>query len=236
MARYLRQLAEQAITPTTALRSATAAAFPPEPAFPLDPADATTASVPSMERPGDADAVALAPPSLRTIAAAPDSEPRSPAERRSHDPITATSSASNGRPPAAGEPAPAPATARASNRPAAARNASQNTTERLRPAETTDRPAPAEAAAAPSSRTSSPAVGATLVPGSPTVRREPSSAAPHRPRLESATAAAPDIHIHIGRIELTAATPPVAAKRTAGTGTRPMTLDAYLRQRGRKTP
>jgi len=63
-------------------------------------------------------------------------------------------------------------------------------------------------------------------------RRQPEAGQPGR----SASASAPEIHIHIGRVELTAlqATP---AKSTArSVGKKPMSLDDYLRQRdGRRT-
>lgn len=45
-------------------------------------------------------------------------------------------------------------------------------------------------------------------------------------------AAAPEVHIHIGRVELTANTPaPAAAKRPAASERRPLSLDDYLQQR-----
>jgi len=48
---------------------------------------------------------------------------------------------------------------------------------------------------------------------------------------------APDVHIHIGRVELTAVTAPAAARRmSAPQARKPMSLDEYLQQRRRKTP
>lgn len=45
-------------------------------------------------------------------------------------------------------------------------------------------------------------------------------------------AAAPDVHVHIGRVELTALTPPAAPRReSAATTKKPMSLDEYLRRR-----
>ncbi len=48
--------------------------------------------------------------------------------------------------------------------------------------------------------------------------------------------AAPEVHIHIGRIELTAMTAPTVRKRESAGGKKPMSLDEYLQQRGRKMP
>ena len=46
------------------------------------------------------------------------------------------------------------------------------------------------------------------------------------------SAAVPDVHIHIGRLELTALTAPPAARRERTTGGhKPMSLDEYLRRR-----
>jgi hypothetical protein len=76
--------------------------------------------------------------------------------------------------------------------------------------------------------------------GAVTRRRDPATAtAPSAgPRL-SAREATPDVHIHIGRIELTAVTPPAAAPaRPPGTAVpRAMSLDEYLHRRrgGRPT-
>lgn len=41
----------------------------------------------------------------------------------------------------------------------------------------------------------------------------------------------PDVHIHIGRVELTALTPPAPARRESN-AKKPMSLDEYLRRRG----
>lgn len=59
------------------------------------------------------------------------------------------------------------------------------------------------------------------------------------PDLEPRTApmeidSAPEVHIHIGRIELTAVTQPAQGKREAAVARKPMSLDEYLRQRGSK--
>ena len=47
----------------------------------------------------------------------------------------------------------------------------------------------------------------------------------------------PDVQIHIGRIELTAVTPPASSTpRAVSEAKKPMSLDDYLRERRRKTP
>ena len=51
------------------------------------------------------------------------------------------------------------------------------------------------------------------------------------PRVAAAEAPQPDVHIHIGRIELTAV-PERAPSRPARTSKKPMTLDEYLQGRG----
>ncbi len=49
--------------------------------------------------------------------------------------------------------------------------------------------------------------------------------------------AAPDVHIHINRIELTALTAPTPTRRGSGSQPhKPMSLDEYLQQRKRRTP
>jgi hypothetical protein len=55
-----------------------------------------------------------------------------------------------------------------------------------------------------------------------------------RERRAEILAPAPDVHIHIGRVELTALAPPVASRReTASAARKPMSLDEYLRKRNR---
>jgi hypothetical protein len=57
--------------------------------------------------------------------------------------------------------------------------------------------------------------------------------APQPSRLEAAAPA--DVHIHIGRVELTAVAPAAPAGRgAAATVRKPMSLEEYLRQRGRR--
>jgi hypothetical protein len=55
------------------------------------------------------------------------------------------------------------------------------------------------------------------------------------PRADNAAAPAPDVHIHIGRVELTALMPPAAPRREpTATAKKPMSLDEYLRRRDGK--
>ena len=57
--------------------------------------------------------------------------------------------------------------------------------------------------------------------------------APQPSRFEAAAPA--DVHIHIGRVELTATAPAVPARRgAAATARKPMSLEEYLSQRGRR--
>ncbi|THI91945.1 MAG: hypothetical protein CAF41_000495 [Nitrospira sp. CG24A] len=48
--------------------------------------------------------------------------------------------------------------------------------------------------------------------------------------------AAPEVHIHIGRIELTAVTPPPASKRESAATKKPMSLEEYLQRQSRRAP
>jgi hypothetical protein len=56
-----------------------------------------------------------------------------------------------------------------------------------------------------------------------------------RPRRGEPSEVAPDVHIHIGRVELTALTPP-ARREPASMAKKPMSLDDYLRRRNGGTP
>ncbi len=74
------------------------------------------------------------------------------------------------------------------------------------------------------------------------LRPAPPAIRPQRPPSQSEfapsqrrTAPAPEVHIHIGRIELTAVPPPAAPRRESASGKKPMSLDEYL-QRRRKAP
>lgn len=51
------------------------------------------------------------------------------------------------------------------------------------------------------------------------------------PNRKSVATSAPDVHIHIGRIELTAAPSPSTPKRESAPAKKPMSLDEYLQQR-----
>jgi hypothetical protein len=233
MARYLRQLAEQAIRPPNALRSAAAAAFAPEPPAPADEADPVATPALATE-PRTAEAWVLNPRSLPTVAVWPDSPSKSPDPRPAA--TAAITAASNPLAPVVDDHAPAAMTARAPAQPAVARSAAAISNRRAASVESGDRPAHGEQAARASSEPSSPPAGTTLTPAPRPARENQARLVATRARAEPAAAQPPDIHIHIGRIELTAAAPAAAAKRTAAPGARPMTLDAYLRQRGRKAP
>lgn len=233
MARYLRQLAEQAIRPANALRSAATAAFAPEPAAQADEADpVVTPTLATDAR--SAEAGVLNPGSLRTVAVSPGSPSKSPDAGPAA--AAAITAASKHPAPVVDDHAPAAMTARAPAQPAAARGAAAISNRRAAPVESGDRPAQGEQAARASAEPSSPPAGTTLTPAPRPARENQARPAATRARAEPAAAQPPDIHIHIGRIELTAAAPAAAAKLTAAPGARPMTLDAYLRQRGRKAP
>jgi hypothetical protein len=74
-----------------------------------------------------------------------------------------------------------------------------------------------------------------LVPQAPVAPRIATRLARNRPAgdpSEARLAAAPDVHIHIGRVELTAITPAAPARReSAANGKKPMSLEEYLRRR-----
>jgi len=97
---------------------------------------------------------------------------------------------------------------------------------RLDPAATTVGDKPPQHEAPPASTKSPrrrPTVVATRMP------RSPSRPKPATPR-KAVAASAPEVHIHIGRIELTA-TPTAAPKRESAPMKKPMSLDEYLRQK-----
>lgn len=236
MARYLRQLAEQAIRPATALRSAAAAAFAPEPMIPGDEADTIIVSGRKDGGPRAPDAAAPATHSPHTTAGLPDSGPAPPDAGRARDPIAAAAAASGKDGSLAHEPGPAAAAVRPAARPVRGRSTPTVPGKRAAAAQTTEPPMRDERSARPPLQPASPAAGAMLTPAPHPARGAQARPTSPRTRADSGAAPAPDIHIHIGRIELTAATPAAPAKRTAAPGARPMTLDAYLRQRGRKAP
>lgn len=67
-------------------------------------------------------------------------------------------------------------------------------------------------------------------------KRAESAGATNERRQLPAQLAAPDVHIHIGRIELTALNTPPPSRRERSTGaTQTSTLDNYLQRRGRKS-
>ena len=234
MARYLRQLAEQALKPANALRSAAAVAFSPEPAVAGDEADTMLPSGLAMDVPLTAAAGVATPRPAQTIATSPDSGPLSSDAAPARAPM-AGAPASGHRPSSADVPAPASTTAPVAL-PAARRNTPPLAGRRAASDEALERPAHDDPAATPSPHRLMPAAAPTLTPvARPAGEPQALSASP-RGRVEPAAERAPDIHIHIGRIELSAATPAAAPKRKAATAAGPMTLDAYLRQRGRKAP
>jgi len=94
---------------------------------------------------------------------------------------------------------------------------------------------PAPASAAPATR-HAPHVSTALRPAAIAVRAPAASAAPRmESRTDADTRSAPEVHIHIGRIELTAAATPVPAEKPRKSATRKtMSLDDYLQQRSRR--
>ncbi len=231
MAGYLRQLAEQALGPTPALRSAAAAAYSPLP--PLEevglatlpgfvstdvPADGARIFVPQRMAQRDEGVV----PSRPGAASSSD-----PSARRVPTQALPTSTA------------PAPVAPAAFPQQSAPRKPAPGFSEHL--------PSRRRASTLSSERAAAVDPPPKPNPGIPAPDAQKSlSPAPHRPqevqprqatqRNRTGGVAVPDIHIHIGRIELTAGGAQTPAKRAAAKGTGPMTLDAYLRQRGRRSP
>ncbi len=75
---------------------------------------------------------------------------------------------------------------------------------------------------------------ARLRTGETPARLEESARVPHAIVREPA---APDVHIHINRVELSALTAPAPTRRASGSQPhKPMSLDEYLQQRKRRTP
>jgi hypothetical protein len=66
-------------------------------------------------------------------------------------------------------------------------------------------------------------------------QRPPSPSESATPQRNDAPAPTPEVYIHIGRIELTAVSPPAAPRRESASTKKPMSLDEYL-QRRRKAP
>jgi hypothetical protein len=87
-------------------------------------------------------------------------------------------------------------------------------------------PAPAE--------TQAPRISTPLRPAA-IAARIPVATAPRKTSPGDVTQPAPEVHIHIGRIELTAAPAPTPAKKPReAPRRRAMSLDEYLQQRGRR--
>jgi hypothetical protein len=102
-------------------------------------------------------------------------------------------------------------------------------------------PTPASAAAHAPDQSDTRSANAPTMPDPllPAIRQGPRStlsspaaaSAPHTPpAAESPT----EVHVHIGRIEVTAVQPPPAPKPAARGGPQPMSLDEYLARRERR--
>jgi hypothetical protein len=59
---------------------------------------------------------------------------------------------------------------------------------------------------------------------------------PESERLSATAAPAPDVHIHIGRVELSAIAAPAPPRREPASAKQPMSLDEYLRRRNGRAP
>ena len=226
MAGYLRQLARRALNPGSPLHSMAALPYaePPEWAQDAEPVTADSVSMaPSLETPRrvaaaasqEARAMPLAPRAARAerIHAAIDRPAGADAVT---EPTQARALDAERRPrPAASEDGKAPVLAQRRETPAPIISEAEHQ------AAETPRQAP---------RTE-PARRSTAAP--PARERPP---VPSREQRPTAVEAAPEVHIHIGRIELTAAAPAPAAPRRETATRKPMSLDDYLRSRGRSTP
>jgi hypothetical protein len=250
MAGFFRQLAEQALRPATSLRSAAAAPFAgesardaavddaaPEPTATVINADAGTRAMhparPSTAaalRPGSSDGDAAAPKMRGRPASAPASAddvetPVAPGPRDERLPVPRnrrrTATADAGVPALTDDAGSAARRGQTSSRTVTGEQA-------VRPRDP-GRILPAADARAPIK-------AAGLVPS------HGRTAGAHAPASSSRTLdakpVAPEVHIHIGRIELTAATAAHArgGGRDSGPERKPMSLDAYLQKRGRKSP
>lgn len=109
------------------------------------------------------------------------------------------------------------------------------------PRATDPQPANAPAVKSPASASPTPAAARApriTTPLRPAPVRARAPVAPAALRVESrsdAEQSAPEVHIHIGRIELTAAPAPAPAKKPREAATRKaMSLDEYLQQRSRR--
>jgi len=74
--------------------------------------------------------------------------------------------------------------------------------------------------------------GDTAETAAPPRRSELPPPPPQRARLAATAQRPPDVHIHIGRVELTAVAPPPAARREPSAAAPSGSLDAYLLRRG----
>ena len=106
----------------------------------------------------------------------------------------------------------------------------------VRPAPLSGRVGKESAQASPSVRRSAEAVARDAFAAQPPALRR--LALPERALSRGQAAQqAPDVHIHIGRVELTALrAPPAARRERAAPANKPIALGDYLRQRHRKSP
>jgi hypothetical protein len=105
---------------------------------------------------------------------------------------------------------------------------------RLDPASTAAAPPAAPTARAADQR-QAPRISTPLRPAAIAARAPVASGTPRMESRSDAEPPAPEVHIHIGRIELTAAAAPPAAKKPREARTRrAMSLDEYLQQRSRR--
>lgn len=85
-------------------------------------------------------------------------------------------------------------------------------------------------AARPEQLAASPPEFLRPTPAPVAIRPQRSASQSELPTSQRATPA-PEVHIHIGRIELTAVSPPTAPRRGSTPGKQPMSLDEYLQSR-----
>lgn len=237
MAGYLRQLAEQALRPGPTLRSSVVDTLLLEPAVTFDNIEPAQAA-PSP--PMTSQAAEQRPPYRRSTS------PDGPVEHVSTEPgdtmdgpdgQRAAKSTVRREPASASVPSPAPSRSRPKNAPAQRHRG--RTIERNPALPSLDVILEPAAFEDPSPRLGQPAEQARFRPLRPARMRSAVGDLPTKTRQAPSPATdrapAPDVHVHIGRIELTAVAAP-AAKRQPSSVSKPMTLDAYLRQRRQKSP
>lgn len=233
MAGYLRQLAEQAMRPAPGLRSAATAAYPPEPVLPVD--EPVAAPMPGFVSTDPPEFAGTRPESSRR---ARRDEGATLAKPGPGIPTTGETVRAAIHPrPSRAAPESAAFTTRAAGRCQTSPTPERQTMGGRHPAPLAPRTNARDPLHDRSSARTAPVAGTRLSPASRPPHETLSGQAAARARTDTShRAPAPDIHIHIGRIELSAGNPPAPTRRTAAKGAGPMTLDAYLRQRGRKSP